>query len=414
MYDVINIKTKEDPFNLNNVFAENTDVTLFTEYVFENGKAQVKVLVDDIQKIKDLLTQEIESQDRSILDNTKVDGKKSKIDAKKVKFFDPVKFWKSKLLKDLEDDISSIFGFRSVQIQPYIEKYNSAEKQFESKIMNCEIWHVDRFPIDGLVTEKGFYDKTKSIVLNIFVSLGLLNELTSEEVLAVLLHEFGHSIDPALVDIKYVETNILSKYLTDRKNSINKTENRLLKNIKDKFKSVPTFLAVLPKATANQFLGIFMNKDKRMKKMLDDIEKTLNKDISDFNRQEFGEAFADNFARMYGYGPQLVSGLAKMDKDRDRELKSRFKKEKLRQAAIISITKSMINDVHKTNIHRINALIKEYKIDIKDPNTSPKVKKQLEDDLHELELVLDQYLNHEDELQKRINILINEKLNEEK
>ena len=49
--------------------------------------------------------------------------------------------------------------------------------------------------------------------MEIWISLGLIKNLTSDEILAVLLHEFGHSIDPALIDIKYTETNILSKYI---------------------------------------------------------------------------------------------------------------------------------------------------------------------------------------------------------
>ena len=64
--------------------------------------------------------------------------------------------------------------------------------------------------------------------MEIWISLGLIKNLTSDEILAVLLHEFGHSIDPALIDIKYTETNILSKYITDRKKSLNKDENRII------------------------------------------------------------------------------------------------------------------------------------------------------------------------------------------
>ena len=54
--------------------------------------------------------------------------------------------------------------------------------------MNAFVYHSDRYPIDGLVTDKGFYDKTHSLVMDIRISLGLVKELTAEEIVAVLLH----------------------------------------------------------------------------------------------------------------------------------------------------------------------------------------------------------------------------------
>src|SRR5699024_6241895 len=93
------------------------------------------------------------------------------------------------------------------------------------------VWHSDRFPIQGLVTDKGFYDKSKSIRMNVYITLGIIKALTPEEITAALMHEFGHSIDPATVNISYVETNALAKYLTDRKGAINKQESKALKEI---------------------------------------------------------------------------------------------------------------------------------------------------------------------------------------
>ena len=61
-------------------------------------------------------------------------------------------------------------------------------------------------------------------------------------------------------------------------------------------------------------------------------------------------------------------------------------------------------------IDECDKIINEYKSDINDPNTPEVVKKQLQEDLTELEKVLDQYLNNRDEFQKRIknNIINNE------
>lgn len=400
MYYPIHIKLNlsEDTVNIN----EAVD-TFFTEAVFSNGKETVEPLLEIIQKIKDELDARVKEQE----DSTSANKNDKKV---KIKPFNPKEFWKNTLFKDLEDKLRDIFGFRNVEIHPYIERYITAQKKFESCELNCAVYHVDRFPVEGLVTEKGFYDKSHSLTMEIYITLGLLQKLTAEEVLAVLLHEFGHSIDPALTDIKYTQTNILSKYITDRKGAINKDEKRIMKKF-ESFGVIFIFsLLYLALIFAGPIMELFQTKEGLAKKRLKKLKEKLESDKERFNRQNYSEAFADNFARMYGYGHVLMKALKKMSNNMDRELRSRFKKEKERQRVIYNITLSMLGDVHKTDIHRIRNLIQEYKKDINDPATPAVVKKQLEEDLVELEKVLDQYLNHKDEFQKRVNNLINEEL----
>lgn len=395
----------------------------FSEAVFANGKQSVMPLVEHLQKIKDLLDEQTEAQLQSYKDSKDTARRRREgenIKQTKVKTFDPIAFWKHQYFKELEDSIQSIFGFRNVEVHPYIEKYSSTRKEFESKIMNCEIYHSDRFPIEGLVSDNGFFDKSKSLMMQIRISLGLIKALSAEEILAVLLHEFGHSIDPALVDIKYTEINILSKYLTDRKNAINKAEKKLIKSSHFS-EAAAVFLTWLLITCAVLFVNTvgklynflvykFDNKEKAMEKKLKKIKSMIDRDKSKFNRQNYSEAYADNFARMYGFGPQLASALRKLNISFEKQLKSRYKRENERQQAIVYITSLMIKDVHKTDMHRVRNLIKEYKEDINDPNTSPAVKKQLKDDLVELEKILDEYLNNFSEFQNRVNRIIYEEL----
>ena len=94
---------------------EKFSAILFSEAVFASGKETVKPLLDYIQKIKDELDNQIQAQEIGQIE--KRDGK----DVKVVKEFDPTKFWKNQLFKELENEISKIFGFRYVSINPYIE-----------------------------------------------------------------------------------------------------------------------------------------------------------------------------------------------------------------------------------------------------------------------------------------------------
>lgn len=391
--------------------SKNQQECVFTEAVFADGKSTVKPLEENMQKIKDRLEELIKAQE----DESK----------NKEKAFDPKLFWKDQVFKDLEDELMKIFGFRNVEIEPFIERYNSKDKTFESKILNCFVFSNDRFPIEGLVTEKGFYDKSKSTNMRVAMTLGLIRSLTAQELLAILLHEFGHAIDPALVDIKYTQVNILSKYLTDRKTDLNSSEKKLINNRKNSVGAMTgagigflmyfmflllLFLPGILKSFGDFILRKFQGEEKVMQKKLNKVRDMIKNDKSNFTRQESIEAYADNFARMYGYGHVLMSAIKKISADSDSHMISRYKREYTREKFILNITEMLIKDVHKTDIHRIRNLIKEYKDDIDDPNTPPEVKKQLKDDLTELEKVLDEYLNNFSKFQNRVNRVINEEL----
>lgn len=373
---------------------------ILTEAVFINGKEKVKPIEEIIQKIKDELDTQLNLQKEN-----------------KDTSFDPKKFWKNELFKEFEDKVMNTFGFRHVSINPFIEKYNSKTDSFESRILNCQVGFRDRFHIEGVLTERGFYDKTHSIDMEIWASLGLLKSLTAEEILAVFLHEFGHTIDPALVDINYTGINILSKYITNRSKCINKNEERFIMKLKNKLKQKikysndDKFPIIIPILSFD--LSIFGSKESMMKKKLKKIKRILENDNTKnnlFNKDNYAEAFADNFARMYGYGHILMSAVKKLSNDNYNYIVSRYKREKTRQKIILQLTIGMIEDDHKTDIHRIRSIIKEYKKDINDPGIPSSTKTQLKEDLAELEAILDQYLNHKDEFQKRINNLINDEL----
>lgn len=380
------------PFDLS-YYKESPD-QVFTEAVFVDGKKRVKPLEENFKIVRDILLNEIKTK-----------GDK----------FNPQNYWKNPAWKDLEDNLNKIFGFRYASIQPFREKYSSKEKMFESKQLNACVWSEKRFPIDGLVTEKGFYDSTHSTRIDIYITLGLIKELEPEELLAVLLHEFGHAIDPALVDISYAETNILSKYLTDRRKEINRSEKKVIKEQEEINKWKPGILTfftkLVPTAVKGTLsFGIFGNKDKKDKKAIDKIEKTLKADKDKFDRVHMQEAYADNYARMYGYGPQLARGLSKLDKSMDDQINNWAKRENMRRNIVVSVTQAMINDVHKTDIHRLRAMIKEMKKDLDDPNIPDKVKEQMKEDIHEIELVIDEYCNNRSEFRNRVNKMINDEL----
>ena len=374
-----------------------TPVNIFTEAVFKNGKSQLKGIEEQFQVIKDLLESEL------AMHGKKGGGK-----------FDPEKFVKNQAWKELEDRMVKIFGFRNVDIMHWNEKYVSESKDFESMELNCYTWPTWRYPIDGLVTDNGFFDSTRSINTSISYSLGVIKELSASELTAVFLHELGHNLDPALVDIKYTKTNILSKYLTDREGSITNQEKKVLEK-DSKLGCIGTIIVLLYASIGLAMLigmiigfikGLTFDKDEAISKVKDAIHKDKDK----FTRQTNQEAFADNFARMYGYGSNLISAFSKMRGYYDKKLQSRYEKEKSRQRVVADIIMWSLKGVHKTDMHRAHSLVKEYEADLKDPNIPAKVKEGIREDLNELNKVIDEYLNSSDDFSNQLNKVIYDEL----
>jgi len=382
------------------------DDSIFTETVFNNGRELMQPIVIQIGKIKDLLDSEINNEGGE---------------------FDPNKFWKSILFKELEDKLQEIFGFRSVEIFPTIDKYDPVTKKFiSSKAPECYMTYHSRFLIDGLLTDNGFYDSTHSFGLAIYISLQFFKMFTSEEIVACLLHEFGHGIDPALVDIKYTQVNILSKYMTDRQDDLTAGEKKYINSCKfyefiitgimirfssgiGFFKSLWTkikdfFTSEEEKEREKERQRIQMQEEKIVK-----IKEIIRNDMI-FNRQNFSEAFADNFARMYGFGSHLASTIRKASILYDEIFKSRIKKESARQEAILNIIEKTLNHEHRTDLHRIRSILREYELDLRNPRIPNRIKNDIMTDKLELEKILDQYLNNFSEFENRINSIINEEL----
>ena len=420
MYDIIQM-------TMNGEFTESVELTpevldkFYSEAVFVNGKEKLAHITEIVGEIKSLLESEIKKQEES--EKTR-GGKKY--------FFDPQKFWKHKLFKDLEDEFQKVFGFRIVEIQPYRERYVSKDKEFETYELNAWVYDYNRYPVEGLVTDQGFYDQSHSLVFSMVMTLGMFVALEPDELVGVIMHEFGHKVDPALTNITYIETNIFSKYLTDRVNSLTDAEKAFIKKMEkrhsgDKKGVIPglillIFLIWISLGEIFGAIGDFIYKilpksmkEKIDKKRAEKIEKKIRAllkkyDSELFKRQTYSEAYADNFARMYGYGAPLMRGLHKLDKKLEKDINTYFKREADRRKCIMNFTECLLRDVHKTNVHRARNIIREYRKEIDDPNTPAEVKKQLEADVKELEIFLDKYLNDFSEMQNNINKVINENI----
>ena len=393
------------------------NVNIFTEAVFANGRQKLQPIVDGFRKIQEELNNDTKDY---------LFGSKPK--------FDPDRFTRNTSWRDLEHTVCKIFGFKHISIQFPEEEYIGNGK-FSTQSLNAYTYPTWRYPIDGLITDNGFYDKTHSIELIVNIYLGIFKLCTAEEITAFFLHELGHNIDPALVDIRFVSTNTIMDYIIGSKNDTKKRiENEEYYNSLDENNNpkkngvlssiVSTLMTILPirviiKVVVSKLFSIVKRFVRPIfsseKSLIEKIRNELKKDIDNFSHLKNTEAFADNFARMYGFGAELISLLQKCSnedqkKDGLSEKKSFIYLEKIRQQTIAEIVCINLRGSYKTDLVRGMNLIKEYDKELADPNIPEKVKKNIKEDRDRLQKVINLFLNHNDTFNRNLNQAIYEEL----
>ena len=167
---------------------------------------------------------------------------------------------------------------------------------------------------------------------------------------------------------------------------------------------IPMIIVEICKFIKRIFTNIFTSEES----LIDSVRKVVRENSREFSHLKNTEAFADNFARMYGFGVELMSGLKKLGDYNDKMFdieheNSLIVMERERQIGIANITKAMLNDVHNVDITRAVALLKEYDKELADPKIPAKVKKNIKEDRDRLQKIIDMYLNHSDEFRRRLN-----------
>lgn len=239
------------------------------------------------------------------------------------------------------------------------------------------------------------------------LNIGTINydNLTDEEVFAILLHEIGHTFFEAVTD-KDCAFTINSRLINIIKNindSITKTLSsgtevkepvisKVVNNIVDKsgmqIKKILNFIK--PHALISRVKGFF------------GIEEAMINNMKPSRIHYTNEKYADSFATAYGYGPELHSGLIKMFEDGYAKLKDSPKKIKF-----YSLNKYLFNDLkaymldkmdpHPRYLARIKVDVDYLKRELAKETIDPKLKKQMVDQLNEMQKILDDFVNTPDD-----------------
>jgi chaperonin cofactor prefoldin len=251
------------------------------------------------------------------------------------------------------------------------------------------------------------------IIINI--SYGILQNdiFTDGEILSVILHELGHNFADAIYDDIKIDNQNIMKYMFEVyvKNKIiafglmnpdyyrfsNKKKRDYIKKKKNIFRGLISGLKGSADSIGNFFVSFFGKLSgggsaRNYKIYLASLHgKDYYKNAS-LDRQN--EVIADKFAGIYGYGPDIVSALTKMD--RYKTAAERY----ARKVPIIGNVNTDDNiiekldmadfDEHPHEVQRAHEEIKLLKRELTKSDIDPKMKDIMEKQIKEINSILDE------------------------
>lgn len=313
---------------------------------------------------------------------------------------------------ELEHTLRNIFNFKSVVINFYHQRsFHSTKNAYTHpssfKQLDTETVVKNR----RKYFNKSYMADPRLIRANVNICTDLITEhnLTSAEVMAIILHELGHDVDASAYN-NFVAWYMLFVFLgqgailgvglhmwPDFGNNIT----RLKKWIGDTITRGLPFLSVL----MNFAMKIFNNAVELEKFLaflmipvvnpVSAIPAALNNFLMMIPVARYQmENSADSFATKYGYGPDLARALNKIGAPPDIPVANALESmpiiRTMKEISEVNlmIVGSMLG-VHPQNITRINNQIKLLEDDLKDPDIPSSYKKDIERDIAVLRKIIE-------------------------
>lgn len=262
-----------------------------------------------------------------------------------------------------------------------------------------------------------FSDYGKIVALSAINMGALESNLTNEELFAVLLHEIGHMFYEAVIDpigkyhtASYI-SNILSR-VNDRIYDIisNGTKDILNTDVMSDIDTITRpFMTKIALGVTNirkfitlPFHGVFTLYKLAKNKL---VHENMFSNMTDKSKIAYtNEKFADTFASMYGYGPELHSALLKSFKNyEENNVPKKYAQPKGFIGKAIVFADIMLHDYllfamnlkdeHPDGLTRINVAIQYLSKEIAKDNIDPKMKKELIDQVNNLKKQIEDYIS---------------------
>lgn len=339
--------------------------------------------------------------------------------------------------KKLEEIIKKQFGFKEVTIDWGIK--------YEPIVSPLTLVFTNAIPEINNVKSRLEFNKTGEVKaqnnqsLYVKMNMYLLNraDLSPSESMAILLHEIGHNIEISMVTQTLTLMSILSSPTSIVKRLGEETGTRvgayLLTNVAKYFAKekegaasynifekayIDLVYKVLDMAQfngnskiADMIVSIYNKLGQRdikqlIPKLITDIKSFMTKPgiagIALKNLSAYStEKYADSFATAFGYGPELMRGLEKINiftqahPDESELVAAAYPIYEVFLLAT-SFTTNMLSS-HPDTQTRLRSQIDKLKRELNNPDLSPKLRKMIEEDIKNAEAIYEQYLNVHDD-----------------
>lgn len=330
------------------------------------------------------------------------------------------------ILDEIGDMLGSLFGFRNVQINSNLIAFlpqanvNLAVNPACNLVGSAIIKYTKRM-VNGKATmmvdmdrhHRGIKFKPNSVYdLRLFLGTDLFNrgkgyQFTGAEILAIILHEIGHSfyVGPIheitsdvlnmlnVVDINKLAATMIANSLVVEGASV--TTNMVgdaVPTAKKMFSQYYNMMSTLlsPLARIMEVVGPIYSIIALITKFAISTIMTPIKFVGGLVQYD-SEKFSDSFATAYGYGAELSSALIKFERVRVPLSPNKNHKATKVTEFLLGITKmpiyylSLLSDPHSASVTRLENNLKYLKATGLELTNSPKLKKEYEDSLRKLE-----------------------------
>ena len=287
---------------------------------------------------------------------------------------------------------------------------------YNAYVMNVGFMASDKYYEEfgkGLKVYKGsdgfHYDKNAGVTGIGVILYGLLQDedFTNREIMAILLHEIGHTFTDAVLNVSGVMTS--SSYLTKIFSKINGLVQKQLESgdkVSDDKVDKDMSTLNITKAFSSLKQGIKNLTKFSVNKITDGIKRKIRRDNAG-NMQYYdytNEKFADTFASMYGYSVDLNEALGKLDS----KVYSALTKDTVKPKSLkfySELSYYMVDgylgfllgalDPHPMGATRIKTQIDYLNRTLKDTTIDPKMKVALQKQLDQYQEILKQSLDYE-------------------
>lgn len=307
-------------------------------------------------------------------------------------------------MKKIEKLFSKIFGFKKSLI--YWQPFNTEDAY--TVPVNTFLIFANRKERTIEKKKNGFYDKNHSVVLTVYLSCGdiLVTDMTSRELIAVILHEIGHNFDLSgyhllsyyMDAICSLGTSVIENNKYKKMDKINDVKMDYYDKVKDNSK--PFYDNAKKRERTNREVKERMEGMIKCRSKFSILNLLFNTISLPFYivlgpfiqlgslTTKKAELFADSFSTAYGYGVDLVTALKKLGDT------TKYYKPKGAMKVLSDLGRyqyeamNAMFEPHGSTQERCHECLKKLKNDLKSSDFSPELKEELEDEIKRID---DQY-----------------------